>query len=117
MRRICGKIFPLSYSDLSHRLDSMAAFSTPEEFRIAKERELLTRAQTVDPGDVLRYMDGNNECCIRIKDHGSSDMRGEFFIVTTIIDEDEDEDEGLMGKYDREVTAEEMEKMVQNRIS
>jgi hypothetical protein len=74
-----------------------------------------TPAQIVSPGDVLRYMDANNmECRIRIKDHGSSAMRGEFFIVTTIIDEDADE-EGE-GKCDREVTVEEMEQMVRHRI-
>jgi hypothetical protein len=67
----------------------------------------------VSPGDVLRYMDANNrERCIRIKDHGSTAMRGEFFIVTTIIDEDED----LEGKCDREVKVEEMEQIVQQRI-
>jgi hypothetical protein len=72
-----------------------------------------TPAQNVIPGDVLRYMDANNrECHIRIKDHGSSAMRGEFFIVTTIIDEDADSE----GKCDREVTAEEMEQMVGHRI-
>ena len=38
-------------------------------------------------------MDADNslrERRIRIKDHGSSAMRGEFFIVITIIDEDAD---------------------------
>jgi len=72
-----------------------------------------TPAPIVSPGDVLRYMDANNrECRIRIKDHGSSAMRGEFFIVTTIIDEDADSED----KFDREVTVEEMEQMVRHRI-
>jgi hypothetical protein len=70
--------------------------------------------QIVSPGDVLRYMDADNrECRIRIKDHCSSAIRGEFFIVTTILDEDADSE----GKCDREVKVEEMEQMVRQRIS
>ena len=72
-----------------------------------------TPAQTVNPGEILRYLGPNNrECRIRIKDHGSSAMRGEFFIVTTILDEAKD----LEGECDREMTADEMEQLVRNRI-
>jgi hypothetical protein len=90
---------------------------TPEQIRAVRGVGVgdPTPAQIVSPGDVLRYMGANNrECRIRIKDHGSSSMRGEFFIVTTIMDEDADsEDED---KCDREVTMEEMEQMVRHRI-
>lgn len=63
------------------------------------------------PGDVLYYLDSNRNRHIRIKIHGSSTLRGKFFIVTTVIDEDADK-----GQCDREVTTEEIEKMVQRRI-
>jgi hypothetical protein len=85
----------------------------PKKIVGARRGAVSTPAQIVSPGDVLRYKDANNrECRIRIKDHGSSAMRGEFFIVTTIIDENAD----LEGKYDKEVTVEEMEQMVWHRI-
>lgn len=72
-----------------------------------------THAQTVSPGEILCYLDANNgECSIRIKDHGSSVMRGEFYIVTTILDEAMD----LEGECDREMKADEMEQLVRNRI-
>ena len=79
----------------------------------AGEDGVTTPVQNVSIGDVLRYMDANNrECRIRIKDHGSTALRGEFFIITNIIDERADSE----GKYDREVAMEEMEQILLHRI-
>ncbi|KAF8909777.1 hypothetical protein CPB84DRAFT_1842996 [Gymnopilus junonius] len=68
----------------------------------------------VFPGEVLHYKDANDGdkiLTIRVKDHGSSAMKGEFFVVTTIIDEDQDDDTA-----DREVPADEMHERIQRRV-
>lgn len=84
--------------------------ATPEQIRAAR-----VQTQIVNPSDVLRYRDPSNnlrERCIRIKDHGSSALRGEFYIITTIIDEHMD----LEDKNDREVSLEKMEEIVRHCI-
>ena len=65
------------------------------------------------PGDILTYIDKVNNAVqtILIKDHGSSATRGSFYVVTTIIDKEMDDD-----SLDQEVSEDVMMKWVQNRI-
>ena len=65
------------------------------------------------PGDILTYIDKVNNVAqtILIKDHGSSATRNPFYLVTTIIDKDMDDD-----SLDQEVSEDIMMKWVQNRI-
>jgi hypothetical protein len=65
------------------------------------------------PGDILTYIDKVNNVVqtILIKDHGSSATRSPFYVVTTIIDKEMDDD-----SLDREVSEDVMMKWVQNRI-
>jgi hypothetical protein len=90
----------------------MEATCTPEELSVAQGRGVLTPAQTVIVGDLVRYRDREGtECHIRVKDHGSSALRGEFFITTTILDESAD-----LGQHDQEMTVEEMQQIIRNRF-
>jgi hypothetical protein len=65
------------------------------------------------PGDILTYIDKVNNVVqtILIKDHGSSATRSPFFVVTTIIDKEMDDD-----SLDQEVSEDVMKKWVVNRI-
>lgn len=66
-----------------------------------------------NPGDILTYIDKVNNVAqtLLIKDHGSSATRKPFYIVTTIIDKEMDDD-----SLDQEVSEDVMMKWVQNRI-
>ena len=65
------------------------------------------------PGDILTYIDKVNNIVqtILIKDHGSGATRRPFYVVTTIIDKEMDDD-----SLDQEVSEDVMMKWVQNRI-
>ena len=65
------------------------------------------------PGDILTYIDKVNNVAqtILIKDHGSSTTRSSFYVVTTIIDKEMDDD-----SLDQEVFEDVMMEWVQNRI-
>jgi len=65
------------------------------------------------PGDILTYIDKVNNVAqtILIKDHGSSATRSPFYVVTTFIDKEMDDD-----SLDQEVSEDVMMKWVQNRI-
>lgn len=64
-------------------------------------------------GDILTYIDKDSNVAqtILIKDHGSNTIKGRFYIVTTIIDEEMDDD-----SLDQEIPEDVMMKWVQNRI-
>jgi hypothetical protein len=66
-----------------------------------------------NPGDILTYIDKANNVVqtILIKDHGSSATRSPFFVVTTIIDKEMDDD-----SLDQEVSEDVVKKWVENRI-
>ena len=65
------------------------------------------------PGDILTYIDKVNNVVktILIKDHRSSATRRPFYVVTTIIDKEMDDD-----SLDKEVSEDAMSKWVQNCI-
>lgn len=66
----------------------------------------------VYPGDTLRYNDKNNVIqAVRIKDHGSSILKGDYYVVTSILDADNDD-----GSGDLEVTAEDMLNWFEHRV-
>lgn len=64
------------------------------------------------PGDILTYIDKVNNVVqtILIKDHGSA-TKGPFYVVTTIIDKEMDDD-----SLDQEVSEDVMREWVKNRI-
>ncbi|KAF8909776.1 hypothetical protein CPB84DRAFT_1743799 [Gymnopilus junonius] len=95
---------------------ALKAFFTPQQIRDAEAggNSDARPPSKVSPGDVLHYQDtgkANMVRTVRIKDHCNSAMKGEFFIVTTIVDEDQDDDTA-----DRVVPADEMEEWVQQRV-
>jgi len=65
------------------------------------------------PGDILTYIDKVNNVVqtILIKNHGSNATKGPFYVVTTIIDEEMDDN-----SLDREVSEDVMMEWIQNRI-
>ena len=73
----------------------------------------MNPASLPTPGDILTYIDKVNNVVqtILIKDHGSSATRSPFYVVTTIIDKEMDDD-----SLDREVSEDVMMKWVQNCI-
>jgi hypothetical protein len=72
-----------------------------------------TSTSLPNPGDILTYVDKVNNVVqtILIKDHGSSATRSPFYVVTTIIDKEMDDD-----SLDQEVSEDVMKKWVQNLI-
>ena len=55
-------------------------------------------------GTVLHYMKDGQVHAVRIKDHGTTAVKGEFFLITSIVDEDRDD-----SSRDMEVALDEME--------
>ncbi|KAF8799187.1 hypothetical protein BYT27DRAFT_7202305 [Phlegmacium glaucopus] len=95
----------------------MEVLCTPEDIRAMMAGEsptpASTVAHTVAPGDILRYRDVENQGTIhtiRIKDHVSSAMKGMYYIVTNIIDEEQDD-----GSADQEVPRDVMAEWVDSR--
>ena len=91
----------------------MLAFRTPEENRnMAGEGSPDSSPERkISIGDVLHYQEQGRVCSVLVKDHGSSALKGEFFIVTPILDEDQDD-----SSQDREVALDEMESMMERRV-
>lgn len=65
------------------------------------------------PGDILTYMDkdSNRVQTILVKDRDSDATKGPFFLVTSIIDEEMDDN-----SLDQEISEDVMMEWVQNRI-
>ena len=65
------------------------------------------------PGDILTYIDKVNNVVqtILIKDHTASATKDPFYVVTTIIDKEMDDD-----SLDQEISEDAMMNWVQNRI-
>ncbi|KAF8799191.1 hypothetical protein BYT27DRAFT_7202309, partial [Phlegmacium glaucopus] len=96
----------------------MEALCTPEEIRAmtagVSSTPAATVAHTVAPGDILRYQDVDNRRTvhtIRIKDHISSAMKGMYYIVTNIIDEEQDD-----GSADQDVPRDVMAEWVKSQV-
>jgi len=89
---------------------------TPNKIRELERQpgEVSTLADAgVTPGNILHFIDTHHTIhTIRIKDHGMSAMRGEFFLVTTILDEAQDN-----GTADKVVSLGEMEEWVECRVN
>jgi hypothetical protein len=80
--------------------------------RAARDGRPPIPAAIVSPGDVLRYKDVHDVVqTVRIKDLGSSAMKGEYFILTDIINEEDDDD-----SHDQEVPNDVVEDWVNHRI-
>lgn len=64
-------------------------------------------------GDILTYIDKDSKKVqtIIVKDHGYSTIKGRFYVVTTIIDQEMDDD-----SLDQEVSGEVMMGWVENCI-
>jgi hypothetical protein len=95
---------------------SLDALGIPMEVRLGTNMASVspTPAATVVPGDILRYRDVDNRRTIhtiRIKDQVSSAMKGVYYIVTNIIDEEQDDDSA-----DQEVPSDVMEEWVDFRV-
>jgi len=79
----------------------------------AAQRQAATTGSAnfeVGPGDTLHFRDKNN--IVYVKDQGSTLMRGRFFVVTTILEHEDDD-----GREDQEVSAEEMASWVLQRVN
>lgn len=68
-------------------------------------------ARRIRLGDILHYMEGNQVCSVRVKDHGRSALKGEFFVVTPVINEDQDD-----SLHDMEVALGEMEAIIERQV-
>ena len=73
----------------------------------------MNRSSLPTSGDILTYIDKVNNVVqtILIKDHGSSATKGPFYVVTTIIDKEMDDN-----NLDQEVSEDVMMEWVQNLI-
>ena len=87
--------------------------NTLYNYRSQLNKVAMSPASLPTPGDILTYIDKVNNVVqtILIKDRGSSATRGPFYLVTTIIDKEMDDD-----SLDEEVSEDVMMKWVQNRI-
>ncbi|KAF8799199.1 hypothetical protein BYT27DRAFT_7202353 [Phlegmacium glaucopus] len=111
-------VMVLSRFVLTYTVYSMEALCTPEEIRAmmagVSPTPAATVAHTVAPGDILRYRDVDNRRTIhtiRIKDHISSAMKGMYYVVTNIIDEEQDD-----GSADQDVPRDVMAEWVKSRV-
>jgi hypothetical protein len=101
-------------SKLMYTVYSMEALGISEEIGTNTANVSPAPAATVFPGDILRYRDVDNRRTIhtiRIKDQISSAMKGVYYIVTNIIDEEQDDDSA-----DQEVPSDVMEEWVDFRV-
>ena len=95
----------------AHLNPSMVS-KTPYNYRSQSNKVAMTPSLPT-PGDILTYIDKVNNVVqtILIKDRGSSATRSPFYIVTTIIDKEMDDN-----SLDQKVSEDVMIKWVQNRI-
>ena len=91
----------------------MLAFRTPEEIRnmAGDGSPDSSPERKISIGDVLHYQEQGRVCSIRVKDHGNTAMRGEFFVVTSIIDENQDD-----SSQDKELALDELETILQRSV-
>ena len=83
------------------------------KYRSQWNKDAMNRSSLPTSGDILTYIDKVNNVVqtILIKDRGSSPTRSPFYVVTTIIDKEMDDD-----SLDQKVSEDVMMKWVQNRI-
>jgi hypothetical protein len=82
----------------------------PEQIMAAKDQHL---ANDMALGHTFSYrLNSGGTRTIRIKDHGSSAMKGDFFIVTTIINPGEDN-----GEHDEEIPKDILQEWIDRKVT